>query len=771
MDPVITLRQHGRGPSALVSAALLGGCFLLSSCRSPQAKEARYLESGKQEVAKKDYSRATIQFYNATKVMPEDAEPHYQLALVFLTLRQFDRAIASLRTAIELNPKHSEAQLKLAELMILSNQKERVESAQQKVQQLVNTMPPNAEVLDALASAEWRLGNQQDAEKQLEQAVSKFPQHLASAVSLAQVKRSHNDLPGAEAVLQKAAAQMPSSPDSFLALGQFYLTTGRAPQAEAQFRHAVELNPKSGPAILSLAVLQVLTRKLDLAEQTYAQLSALSEQQYKPYHAAFLAAHGKHPEAIAEFEKLHHEYPDDREIRSSLVREYMTSQQNGQADKLLASVLRDHPKDVDARLQRSSLYLLAGRVYEAQQDLFEVLHFRPDSAQAHYLMAGVHEMRGASANQRQELSEALRLRPTYLQARVQLARALIASGAAQAALDVVNDDKLPSSQRNSLALLVQKNWAMLALNQPAEARKEIDRELAAVRAPELLMQDAYLKLGQKSYAAARTSLVEALNKRPEDLRILRMMVASYAAEKQLAAGIRLVQEHVAQHPKSAPLQQFLAELYLANGERAQARTAFSAAKTANPEFTPAALALARLDAVEGRSSEAVKTLSAVLARNPNNIPANLLLAGVQDKDGNYTPAVEVYKKVLQLDPSNVIALNNLAYDLAEYGNQPDEALKYAQKASELAPAAPVVEDTLGWVLYHKGLYSMALPQLEKAADKEPSAIRKCHVAMAYLRLGDQQSALKNIQAALKLDPSAPEIQVAQQMLEEVSAGR
>ena len=767
----ITMHRQRCRSSALVTIALLCLCFMLSSCRSPEAREARYLESGKQDVAKKDYSRAAIQFFNASRTMPKDAEPHYQLALVYLALRQYDHAVASLRTAIALNPKHGQAQLKLAELMILSNKKDRVELAEHEVEQLVTTMPPNAEVLDALASAEWKLGNQQDAEKQLEQAVSKFPQHLASAVSLAQVKRIHNDLAGAETLLQKATSQMPSSSDAYLALGQFYMTTGKAAQAETQFRHAIQLNPKSGPAILNLAVLQVRTGRLDPAEQTYAQLSALSERQYKPYHAAFLSARGKHGEATAEFEKLCREYPDDRDFRSSLVREYLTARQSGQADKLLAAVLRKNPKDVDARLQRSGVYLMAGRLNDAQQDLSEVLHFRPDSPQAHYLMARVHEMRGASLNQRQELSEALRLRPAFLDARVQLARALIASGASQSALDLINDNTVPPSQKNSLALLVQKNWALLALNQPAEARKEVDRELVAIRAPELLIQDAYLKLGQKNYAAARTSLAEALNKRPEDLRILRMMVASYAAEKQLAAGIRLVEEHAAQHSKSAPLQQFLAELYVANGERTQARAAFSAAKIADPEFIPADLALAQLDAVEGRSNEAVKTLSAVLARNPNNIPANILLAGTQDKNGNHIPAVEAYKKVLQLDPSNVVALNNLAYDLAEYGNQPDEALRYAQKASGLAPDAPAVENTLGWVLYRKGLYSMALSHLERAADKEPSAVRKCHVAMAYLRLGDQQRAQKSIQAALKLDPSVPEIQVAQQMLEEAAAGR
>lgn len=60
---------------------------------------------------------------------------------------------------------------------------------------------------------------------------------------------------------------------------------------------------------------------------------------------------------------------------------------------------------------------------------------------------------------------------------------------------------------------------------------------------------------------------------------------------------------------------------------------------------------------------------------------------------------------------------------------------------------------------------------EITADKEPSARRKCHVAMAYIKIGDQERGQKNLDAALKLDPSIPEIRTAQQMLDEMQGGR
>ena len=71
-------------------------------------------------LAKKDYGRAALEFRNAVKVMPKDAEPYYQLGLTYLASGNARNGVAALRHATELNPKHAGAQLKLAELMTTS---------------------------------------------------------------------------------------------------------------------------------------------------------------------------------------------------------------------------------------------------------------------------------------------------------------------------------------------------------------------------------------------------------------------------------------------------------------------------------------------------------------------------------------------------------------------------------------------------------------------------------------------------------------------------
>ena len=743
-------------------AALAGVAILiLSACtQSPQVKEAKYLEKGKKEFEKKNYAVAVLHFKNAAAAQPRDAEPYYQLGLTHLAANDINTAAPYFRKATDLNPKHTGAQLKLAELMTTSRNKEVLEDAQKRVLGVLAALPDDVEALDVLAVTELRLGKPESAEAHLEQALRKSPTHLRSSVALAQVRLARKDVAGAEQVLIQAAAQAPKSPEPRVYLGAFYLAQGKTAEAEQQFRQALVIDPKNGAALINLGAMQEKAGQTDQAEQTYRQVAALPEKQYKPIHAQFLYRSGKRDQAVAEFEKLAAADPADRNLRSELVSAYLAMNRAGDAEKVLTAALKKNGLDVDALLQRSRIYLGSGKYDEAKADLIRVLHFRSGSAEAHYLLAKVGQAQEDTASQKQELGEALRADPKYLPARIDLAQLLLANRDWQSTLHLL--DETPQDQKGAVAIVTKRNWALLGLDQKAEARKGIDLVLATVKAPEALLQDAVLKFDQKDYAGARASAEGVLSQNPEEVRALDLLVRSYAVQKQLPIGVQKAKEHALRQPTSAAVQQFLGQLLAATGDRAGARQAFEAAKAAKPGLVTAELALAEMDSNEGKRDEARKRLSAVVASRPNNIPARLLLAQLETKDGKATAAIEQYRKVLALDEKNARALNGLAYLLAEHG-QPDEAIKYAQKAKEVAPDDSAVDDTLGWTYFQKGMYTLAVAHLEGAVAKDGTAVRKYHLAMAYLKAGDPKRGRQTFEAALKMDPKLPEAQVARQL--------
>ncbi|MBI2879041.1 MAG: tetratricopeptide repeat protein, partial [Candidatus Rokubacteria bacterium] len=118
--------------------------------------------------------------------------------------------------------------------------------------------------------------------------------------------------------------------------------------------------------------------------------------------------------------------------------------------------------------------------------------------------------------------------------------------------------------------------------------------------------------------------------------------------------------------------------------------------------------LGDLYAGSGKYDQALPRLDQALKVNPRNQVALMLSGVVHQRQGDVPGAVAAYEKVPTLNPRSVLAGNNLAWLLAEHGGDKERALQLAQMAKELAPEDASVSDTLGWILYQRGIYHRAL---------------------------------------------------------------
>jgi tetratricopeptide (TPR) repeat protein len=738
--------------AAIILFTLACGCN-----RSPEARRDKFLAKGKEFFHKQDYSRAILEFKNATQVAPKDAEPYYQISLASSAAGDLRGAVIALRAALTLDPKHPEAQLKLAQMMAGATEKVWLEDAESRLTALIENSPATPDMLNTLALTELKLGKTEDAIENLQQALVKAPQQLISSVMLARAKVSQKDLKGAEEVLKKACEADPNAAEPRVVLGEFYLSQKRMGEAEAEFHRALQVNAKSGPALMNVAKLQNSLGRKQEAEGNFKRLTGLGEQIYKPVYGLFLFQEGRGEEAVREFERLTKENPGDRAARTLLVAAYRSLNKTPLAEKILDDVLRKNPKDMDALLQRGEICLADGKYLQAEENFNKVLRLNPNSAEVHYVLAKLHQARGAVLRYRQELSEALRLNSYLLAVRLELAQNLLRTNDS-GALDILN--ATPNAQKQLPIVTVNRNWALWASGDLQEMRKGIDSGLSKERSTELLLQDGMWKLRTGNPTGARAAIEEALRINPVDLRALMALKQTYLAQKQAPLALQKVKEYASRNSKSAPVQEFLGTMLLANGDRAGARAAFTAAKSAEPRSTTVDLALVQLDAVESKWDDAAAKLNATILRNARNTTARLWLGEIEAVRGNYEAALGYFRQVVEADPTSVDALNNLAYLLADYRKQPDDALKYAERAQELAPDDPYIADTLGWILYQKGLYPLAVKHLERAASPDGNAISKYHLAMAYAKSGNLKHARATLDVALKQSPNVPEAKMA-----------
>jgi tetratricopeptide (TPR) repeat protein len=747
---------------------LVGIALVVAGCnQSPEAKSLKHIEMGKELLRKNDPKRAVIEFRNALQATPKDPEVFYQLGLAYLASGDTQKGLAAIRKAIELDPKHSGARLRLAELMASTHNPDILKDAQQRLRALLQEDQNDPRALHALALTELKLGESGSAIEHLQEAFAAAPQELTVAVTLAAAELKVDNPKGAEKVLKQACANAPRSADAAVLLGRFYAAQKRPVEAAQQFEHALSLDPNAGAALLNLAMLQIDTGQKHAAELSLKRLSGFPDKAYKPAYATFLLQEGRYDEAIREFEKLAKLDPKDRTARTRLVMAYRASNRPAEAEQLLSRALKENPNDRDALLQRGELELASRQYGRAEVDLNQVLHIEPSSPEIHYVLARLHQARGENLTYQQELSKALELNPYLLPVRLELAQALTGNKGAQAALDLL--DRTPPSQKLRTEVLVQRNWALWALENLKEMRKGIDSGLAQQRTPDLLIQDGIWKLRAGDSTGARTAIEEALKLDPTDIRAMKVLGQTYVAQKNAPMAMQKVKEYAAQQPRSAPVQSFLGTLLVAQGDRAGARAAFEAAKTADPNSDRGILSLTQLDILDGKVDSAQQRLQGLVAADDNNTLAHLWLGNVYATKRDYKAAEQQFRAVIGSDPNNPHALNNLAYLLADHDNQTTEALTYAQKAKELAPDKREYADTLGWIFYLRGLYSSAVSELERATAGHTDAVAEYHLAMAYAKAGEKERSQQVLQAVLKQNPMLPEAKLAQQVVSEASA--
>jgi tetratricopeptide (TPR) repeat protein len=164
----------------------------------------------------------------------------------------------------------------------------------------------------------------------------------------------------------------------------------------------------------------------------------------------------------------------------------------------------------------------------------------------------------------------------------------------------------------------------------------------------------------------------------------------------------------------------LAEVRLARSDRAGARQALEDATRVDPDFWA----------------------------------ANVALGALYEQLEQWDAAVDRYRRALAKNPKHVVAMNNLAYTLAEHRNAAAEALPIAQQAYAESRGAPMVADTLGWILHALGNDREAEPLLVSAAKASPGAAEiQLHAAVVLAATGKLQQANAALDQALRLDTS------------------
>ncbi len=769
----------------------------LAACQSDEEKIEAFLASGAEYAEAGALNEAVIEYRNVLQIDPSNPEAHYALAKTYLDQKRGKEAYWELTESVRLAPSNLEARLTLGGLALLvQNYDEALEQAERVIE--ADSSRGNAHILKGQALE--RLGRGDEAEPSYLAAIAAEPDEGAYLLVTAGYHVRQRERDRAEPLLRQFTEVAPGFL-SYSSLGRYLAEDrGRSDEATAAFEKAIELGDDNEQVagIQNLASYWQMLGRADeavaLVEQGIADAPAESDGKLDLIYllARFKRAQGLEEEADRLIESATAAQPND--VKPHLILSAYRGRQGdldgaleaaeaalavdpddtrarlrkaellvdlgyrqgdagrlAESRKIVDAILAGEPTSPDGLFVKGKLELAAGDPKSAATALRSALDSRPDWAQAHFVLGSALTLLGEQTAARGEIARAVELDGSMLEARRMLAKLHASLGEHEYAVE--QGRLYLTSRPDDVKTRILVAQSLVRIGRRDEAQIELNRIPESAWDTEVLYARARMALGAGDTEAGRRLLVRAAESTPHHPEILGSLLALDRGTPQLAQTQVLIEAAVKARPDDSEIARLGGALALVNRDVAGAEQSLRRAIELDANNMMAYQQLAALYQATGRLGETLETYKQALEQRPDSAQLHHFVAVLYEVAGRVDDAMAEYEKAIVLDDDLAQAKNNLAYLLAEAGRDLDRALDLAQEAKALMPESGNAADTLGWVLYKRGIHSAAVGYLKEAvASMEPDSpnvgLVRHHLALAYEANGQRAEAVETLEFSL-----------------------
>jgi tetratricopeptide (TPR) repeat protein len=770
-----------------ILSCLLLAAVSVSCSRDPNVIKARYLQNGNKYFDRGKYKEASIMYRTALQKDAKYGEAYYRLALTEQKLNQPMAAVNSLRRAVELlkpdNPERTDSRVKLADIYLdyLERSPRREGEIVTEVEHTAADLLKDPKSFDGhrlqgrlyLIRAQEAATRREEAQTKeaLENAIKEFKTALAIkpnetdvVVHLARALTANAQYVDSEKLYLSLVDREKDNIAAYLELYRLYMFQNRPDQAEAILKRAIDNNPKKYELLISLAQHYYGRKRRDDVVKVLEALKSHAKDYPQAFEqaGAFYFRLGDGAEAIRQYEEGLKATPDKKAQYQKLIIEVLMAQgKREDARKMNDAILAADPKDTDALGLQGALLLDRGDLQNAATQLQTVVTRAPSNFVAHYNLGRALAAKGELEPARTQFSEAVRLRPDYTAARQALAQVELSKHEYDTALKTAND--ILAYDRGNISAHLLRSSAYLGRNDLDKAQAELNLILAAnPNSQEAMIQMGSVFVRQKKYKEAEAIFRKCYDLNPANSRGLMGQIDVELLDNQPDKAEAVLKTEIQKYPTRLELRLALANVEVRAGKYPVAIAEFqSLLDKVDRKSAAAADLYVRLAETEARSKNMQGAIDAMQkARDilPNNAGVLNSLAVMLDNAGQKKEAKVAYEGALRLESENPVALNNLAYIIAQSpGGDLDQALTFAQRANQRLPQQVEIADTLGWIYLKKNLPDNALEIFRNNVNKSPNnPTYRYHLGMALFQKGDKVHAKQELQNALAHNPSKEE---------------
>ena len=777
---------------------------LLAGCGTPEQKEARYLRSGNALFEKGEYEKARVEYKNAARIKPEDAEPIYRIGLVDEAEGYLHNAFSNFIAAEEQDKLFVPTKLKIAQYLMTGDQ---IPAARERIVAVLSEAPENAEAHALWASLLIRDNKLDEAETEASFALRLDPANMSGAAALTGAYAADQRFDNALAAVNTGLDHHPGNIPLLILKIMVYAHMDDLPDIAKTYAEIFKLKPDEPQYRADLAGLYVKAGNIDAAETVWRDTVAARPDDWNMKHelVSFLGKHRGVEAAEKEIHDLITAYPGhdapyfwladiyiDHDqtakaidiltpvaehgsspvsalnARAALARIYSQRGDNQRAESLVNEVLAKAPDNLQALLVRADLEYNAGNYPAAVIDLRNILHADPDWKEALRLLAETLLRQKRYDLAIDTLKRLADVAPSDIKARIRLAQMMQLNGEGKKAVTLITQVIKQAPENpvawESAARLAIDNHEWLLADQAIVALDKIDGQQAL--ASFLRGQIQHLNGKDDDAIATFTAIADAGPTTALGERSMKSLAAIYGTTGRMETACGYFESL---KTDDALVNSLLGECYAATGKPDEAASAFDKAITAKASFQDPYLGRARLYAADGKPDVAVEILKQAGIAAPGDERAPMMQADLLAASGHYRDAMSIYDLLLAHDPDNEKIANNLAEMIADYGSNDAEALEHARNIAErfTGSADPVLLDTLAWVYFRGGNLPMAENTIERAMTAHganPTPQMHYHDAAILMKAGEAEKARAELQAATAEGASYPGFDDAKAML-------
>ncbi|MEW5804207.1 MAG: tetratricopeptide repeat protein [bacterium] len=410
-----------------------------------------YHEMGKFEDAVKEFKIALKE--------AEYIDVYYNLGTTYKEMGLIDEAISSARSAIEIDPNHSDALNLLGEIALEKGDMEEASADFQKVLQIT---PEHLEAHNNLGVVYFRKAMLDEALREFLHSVEIDPNRPETLNNIGSLYLAQGSYDKAEDAFKKALAIRPAYSEAFVNLGTIYFKEGELAKAKEQYQQATRLFPDNqdawnylGLTCFTLGEYEAAVAPFESAlktgqaradiylslGKTYSNLRSFEKSLFNlkksveidpdNLEAHQLMGHilydelGRAQEAIKEWEESHRLAPRDTTPLMNLAAVHFQASEYPQAISLWREVIEIDPNAQEPYLHIGTAYLKQENIEEAIRSWQKILDKAPSHSEALINMGTAYYRQGDLEKAKEAWQKAKKISPENTKIHYNLALALM----------------------------------------------------------------------------------------------------------------------------------------------------------------------------------------------------------------------------------------------------------------------------------------------------------------------------------------------------------